>query len=244
MTQEKMYIWTEDTKSGYSFWLNFFNRLVPEAIVQSKKNNSELVKAVSSLLQNDTNKYIIIMDQAFDNPQVIRERKRLMEAIRERNNVYIINIISFEYILLQFDLLTDWVFAEDDELFTKREHLLNVRSRLCNMLNDSNCAGYKDDECISEYINSLKVHNVEQLCAKLLFDITRNTGFEVSKKAIGPCWINNCCEWQERSADDICGLDNIRISSKEKMHQIFIDSVDLVNGFQAAGIGVKSDNNL
>ena len=177
MTQEKMYIWTEDTKSGYSFWLNFFNRLVPEAIVQSKKNNSELVKAVSSLLQNDTNKYIIIMDQAFDNPQVIRERKRLMEAIRERNNVYIINIISFEYILLQFDLLTDWVFAEDDELFTKRE------SRLCNMLNDSNYAGYKDDECISEYINSLKVHNVEQLCAKLLFDITRNTGFEVSKKS-------------------------------------------------------------
>lgn len=92
MTQEKMYIWTEDTKSGYSFWLNFFNRLVPEAI--------------------------------------------------------------------------------------------------------------------------------------------------------GPCWINNCCEWQERAAEDICGLDNIRISSKEKMHQIFTDSVDLVNGFQAAGIGVKSDNNL
>ena len=67
MTQEnKTFIWTEDSKSGYVFWMKFFEILLPEAIVESKKNNSELVKAVSNLLQDDNNKYIIIMDQAFE----------------------------------------------------------------------------------------------------------------------------------------------------------------------------------
>ena len=150
MTQEnKTFIWTEDSKSGYVFWMKFFEILLPEAIVESKKNNSELVKAVSNLLQDDNNKYIIIMDQAFDNPQVIRERKRLLDAIQKRNNVYVINIISFEYLLLQFKYLPKWVFAEDDNLREKREQLLDIRNRLVSILKESNPLYYlsDDDSC-------------------------------------------------------------------------------------------------
>ncbi len=32
-----------------------------------------------------------------------------------------------------------------------------------------------------EYDKHIKEHNIEQLAARLLFDLTRNTGFEVSK---------------------------------------------------------------
>lgn len=38
---------------------------------------------------------------------------------------------------------------------------------------------YKEIQEIMEYDKHIKEHNIEQLAARLLFDLTRNTGFEV-----------------------------------------------------------------
>ena len=83
--------------------------------------------------------------------------------------------------------------------------------------------GYKIIEII-EYDKNIKEHNIEQLSAKLLFDLTRNTGFEVSKGVLGECWIKSCCEWKERQEDDICGLDHNRLSVFDKMKRIYVGS--------------------
>lgn len=56
---------------------------------------------------------------------------------------------------------------------------------------------YKDIREIIEYNENVDNYNVEQLSARILFDLTRNTGFEVSKGNIGECWIKSCCEWKE-----------------------------------------------
>ena len=47
----KTFLWIEDkkNKSGYTFWKTFTEQLFPDVIVESKKNNSELVKAVKRL---------------------------------------------------------------------------------------------------------------------------------------------------------------------------------------------------
>lgn len=49
------YLWIEDReeKSGHIFWQTFMGQLCPEMIVESKKNNSELVKAVKALEDNE-----------------------------------------------------------------------------------------------------------------------------------------------------------------------------------------------
>lgn len=83
---------------------------------------------------------------------------------------------------------------------------------------------YKRIREIVEYDKNIEEHNIEQLSAKLLFDLTRNTGFEVSKGVIGECWIKSCCEWEERQEDDICGLDNSRLSVFDKMKRIYMES--------------------
>ena len=64
----KTFLWIEDRKgkASYTFWENFMKQLCPDVIVESKKNNSELVKAVS-ILQDATNRYIIVFDNSFDN---------------------------------------------------------------------------------------------------------------------------------------------------------------------------------
>lgn len=95
-----------------------------------------------------------------------------------------------------------------------------MREKLVSSI-DSGVLNYKDIQEIVEYDRNLKEHNIEQLAAKLLFDLTRNTGFEVSKGMIGECWIKSCCEWEGRQENDICGLDNGRLSLSDKMKEIY-----------------------
>ena len=83
---------------------------------------------------------------------------------------------------------------------------------------------YKEIQEIVKYDKNIEEHNIEQLTARLLFDLTRNTGFEVSKGVLGECWIRSCCEWEKRQEDDICGLDYNRLSVFDKMKRIYVGS--------------------
>lgn len=215
------YLWIEDRKdkSGYTFWKTLMSQLCPNVIVESKKNNSELVKAVKAL-KDETNKYIIVYDNSFDNIQTYMERRRLKQCVDIKNNVSLMDIICFEYILLEFDNLIGWVFAPNDELFKKRQRVITARDKLVASI-ASGELDYKGIEEIIVYDDSLNKHNIEQLSAKMLFEITRNTGYEVSKGKIGDCWIKDCCEWSERQNNDKCGLDNNHLSLAEKMRSIF-----------------------
>lgn len=74
----KTFLWIEDRKdkASYMFWKTFMQQLFPYVIVESKTNNSELVKAVKSL-QDYNNRYIVLLDNSFDNLQVYHEYKIL-----------------------------------------------------------------------------------------------------------------------------------------------------------------------
>lgn len=215
------YLWIEDRrgKSGYIFWATLMKQLYPDVIVESKKNNSELVKAVKRL--NDTdNKYVIVFDNAFDNQQIYQEQRLLQKYAYTKKNVILMNIICFEYVLLEFDNLINWIYAPDDELLIKRAGAVAAREKLVETLKSGE-VNYKELREIIEYDNRVSNHNIEQLSAKLLFDLTRNTGFEVSKGNIGDCWITSCCEWTDRQADDVCGLDHRKLFVADKMRSIY-----------------------
>ena len=65
---KETYLWIEDgkDKAGFVFWHTLMGQICPEIIVESKNNNSELVKAVRSL-QDTENRYIVVFDNSFDN---------------------------------------------------------------------------------------------------------------------------------------------------------------------------------
>lgn len=219
--QSKIYLWIEDRKgkSSYQFWETMIEQLCPNVVLESKKNNSELVKAVKQI-DNVDNQYIVVFDNSFDNQQIYQEHKRLKNYADTKKNVFLMDIICFEYILLEFDNLIDWIYAPNDIFLTKRADAIRARKKLVEALQACNI-DYKVLREVMEYDSHLSDHNIEQLCAKLLFDLTRNTGFVVSKATIGNCWITSCCEWNDRQADDICGLDNNRLSVKDKMKCIY-----------------------
>lgn len=233
----KTYLWIEDrkNKSGYIFWQTLLGQLCPEIVLESKQNNSELVKAVKAL-EDTENRYIVVFDNSFDNLQVAMEQKVLRKYAGDKENVVLMDIICFEYILLEFKKLIEWIYAPDDEFLVKREKAITAREKLVKTI-QSGEINYKDIREIIEYNENVDNYNVEQLSARILFDLTRNTGFEVSKGSVGECWIKSCCEWEERMSDDICGLDASRLSIKEKMMQI-CEGTSLLKQFQNIGLEV------
>lgn len=233
----KAFIWIEDRKdkAGYIFWKNFLKQLYPDMVVESKKNNSELVKAVKNL-EDTNNKYVIVLDNSFDNLQAAIEQKLLKQYTDQKENVVLLDIICFEYILLEFKNLINWIFASDDEFLKKRAVAISAREKLINSIEIGNM-NYKDIKEIVKYDVHIDEHNIEQLSTKLLFDLTRNTGFEVSKGSIGDCWIKSCCEWENRVDDDICGLDYDRLSVYDKMKSIY-EGTCLKEQFHKAGLEV------
>lgn len=233
----KIFLWIEDRKgkASYIFWNSFLEQLCPDVEVVSKKNNSELVKAVKNLDDTD-NRYVIVFDNSFDNLQVAREQKLLKQYADKKENVVLMDIICFEYILLEFKDLIDWIYAPDDEFLKKRAGAVSAREKLINSI-ESETMNYKDIKEIVEYDEHIGEHNIEQLSAKLLFDLTRNTGFEVSKGKMGECWIKSCCDWLDRNENDICGLDYSRLSIYDKMKSIY-EGTCLKEQFHAAGLEV------
>lgn len=197
------YLWIEDRKgkSSYIFWQTLMGQMFSGIEVESKKNNSELVKAVK-MLEDTENRYIVVFDNSFDNLQIVMEQKLLREYAKVKNNVLLMDIICFEYILLEFKDLIEWIYASDDEFLTKRKKTIAAREKLVNTIQKGEL-NYKDICEIVEYNENVDNYNVEQLSAKILFDLTRNTGFEVFKGNIGECWIKSCCEWEKRMPDDI-----------------------------------------
>lgn len=122
------------------------------------------------------------------------------------------------------------------EFLKKRSLAIAARDEFVRAMRDDKF-NYKRIQKIVEYDTYIEEHNVEQLAAKLLFDLTRNTGFEVSKGTIGDCWIKSCCEWRERQEDDICGLDHNRLSVYDKMKKIYAGS-SLKKQFPKVGLEI------
>ena len=216
------YVWCEDSGSGYAFWNTVFKIMYPEFIVETKNSNTRLNKAIRQI-SDDNNLYYVIVDTVLDNQDVLRELERLKRSIIGKNNIKVIKIHSFEFSLLSFEFLEKWVFAENDDLKEQRKDKLEAREKLVKLISDG---GTADELSLfkSVYQYQSKM-NTEKIVAKLLTEITRNTGFETNKKQVGFCFVNSCCEWDDRQENDLCGLDDKRLSVSEKIEQMVNHSI-------------------
>ena len=226
------YVWCEDSGSGYAFWNTVFKIMYPEFIVETKNSNTRLNKAIRQI-SDDNNLYYVIVDTLLDNQDVLRELERLKRSIIGKNNIKVIKIHSFEFSLLSFEFLEKWVFAENDDLKEQRKDKLEAREKLVKLISDG---GTADELSLfkSVYQYQSKM-NTEKIVAKLLTEITRNTGFETNKKQVGFCFVNSCCEWDDRQENDLCGLDDKRLSVSEKIEQMVNHSI-LQAAFQEVGL--------
>ena len=98
------------------------------------------------------------------------EQKMLRKYAIDKSNVVLMDIICFEYILLEFKELIEWIYAPDDEYLVKREKAITAREKLVKTI-QSGEINYKDISEIIEYNENVDNYNVEQLSARILFDL-------------------------------------------------------------------------
>ena len=218
------YLLCEDTKSGLSFWRFIVQAMNPGCVVEGKGGISNLRRMVS-LIADSEDRYFVVVDYVFDNPSVLREISAITRIAKAKSNVTLIKIHSFEYILLSFALLDKWVFAERDELKEQRKPLLELKDVFVQMIGDGTDSGMLGEGSAAGTYLEEHGYNTEQALSRLLFGITRNTGFETDKSKLGDCFTVDCCKWENRASDDICGLDEAGITSVEKARLIVKYSV-------------------
>ena len=66
--------------------------------------------------------------------QIYMEQKIVKEAADIRDNVFLLNLICFEYTLLEFDKLIDWIYAPEDEFREKCAGAIAAREKLVNII--------------------------------------------------------------------------------------------------------------
>ena len=71
-----------------------------------------------------------MLDNSLDNLQVVMEQKLLKQYSVRKKNVVLMDIICFEYILLEFENLLDWIYAPNDEFLSKRASAISAREKL------------------------------------------------------------------------------------------------------------------
>ena len=115
------------------FYTSIGDELLPEdmAIV-----DDELIQKASALVGYESEKDFasrladVIEENSFDNLQVAMEQKMLRKYVGDKENVILMDIICFEYILLEFKELIEWIYAPDDEFLVKREKAITAREKL------------------------------------------------------------------------------------------------------------------
>mgnify|MGYP002769227426 CR=1 FL=1 len=254
----KIYLWTEDSQSGLEFWKLLTNTLYrhKEIIVETKNNCTELANAVTLIPDNSKDIYLIALDNAKDNTSTSKTYNELISYLENNNktNIHLIDMISFEYIFLNFKYLIDWTFdiIKGDDLYNKRTNWIAIRAAFLQSVNKSytnnSDTDYKNIEMLKDNMKNLGSYTVESCATKIIKEITKNTGFAINKDSenedehFGYCYKHDCdyiaeineCAYsnykdslsKKDPEPEDCGLRYIKNidNTWEKMYEIFKDS--------------------
>ena len=218
-----IYLWIEDKKSGFDFWKDLCGILYKDKVkVESKGNAGNLVKSVEKLIEKDVeNLYYILFDNVADNPVSVQQLIKLKALVRKQSNIKLIEeYISLETSLLSFLNLVDYLDRQKDMSGLNVD--IQARQFLLNYIDFDNSADYSSTREILEYChkyNTKKRYTIESLASSILRNLTKDSGFEVNKGVIGPCWLSSCC------AIDMYTNCKDKFSSEEKVKNLINNSL-------------------
>ena len=183
------YLWTEDTGAGLHFW-KLVNQLFfdDKLIVESKGSNQGIIDAVAELKLEEGDKYYIAFDCVVDN-QDIRNKYRMLKEFAEKskNQIVILDMICFEYLILAFDKLIEWTGTGKKDKIKMREDILAVIED--HRINLSKIT----DEKTLRYISGFKRFSTERVMKSLAGELTENEKWSIKGIYMGECWYKDCC---------------------------------------------------
>ena len=184
---------------------------------------------------NPNDKYIIFMDFVIDNSVVMPFYLKLKAFVQNYPNVYLADVVCFEYIILMFKYFNLWVYPKKDYMSEKYFYYSKIRNAIktcveCgdDWLNYSIIVAYAKSIYGNKYVDV----SLEKIIAVLLSNITHLTYFFVNKTTFSMCWTCNCYMYKKGKKD--CNLYEYHKSSGEKARNLWngtvVKNIILKNG--------------
>ena len=223
------YLWTEDTGAGLHFW-KLVNQIFfeNEFIVESKKSNQGILDAVFRMELKKENKYYIVFDCVLDN-QDIRNKYRLLKSFANHsdNQIVILDIICFEYLILAFDKLVKWTG-------TGKKDKIKMREEIISAIEDHriDLSKIKDEKTL-KYLQGFKRYSTERVMKSLAGELTENEKWSIKGEFMGECWYEDCCI-SEHLENLRCGTPDIKnrrekikaLIQSEEVQKILLDMIN------------------
>lgn len=183
-----LYIVCEDSKMGYRLWKAINDCMLGgKAKVVSSFGITNMVSTIKELGIRRGDRLFC----AIDNIQGVESYKVLVWLGDNVHNIgyryCTTNYSCVEDVFTSFEYLDKWITTLDQE---SREKLDTARKIINNRCKDN-----MDDSLVTN--SKLKkmyptANTDEQMSARIIYDITKNTGFVVSKGGLGRCWTAQC----------------------------------------------------
>lgn len=211
------YIWTEDTGAGLHFWELVNEHLFHgEFVVESKGSNQGVLDAVRELVPSDGDKYYLAFDIVYDNMDVMNKYLELRElAAVYQEQIVILDMICFEYIILSFSKLLEWTGTAKKDKITMREMIL------CAVADHRIDISRIEDRKTKEYLMGFKRYSTERVIKAITYELTENDKWSVKGRQMGDCWHQDCCVKQNNEKTS-CGIP-LGMTGVNKLAELFAD---------------------
>lgn len=206
-----IHIWHEDSSGSATnlFWeflkIHRVSNVLINAEIKGFDGNANLHNHVCNAKYNAHDIYYIFIDCVPDNQKALSYYNGIKEATSNKKNVKVLDLLCFEYMLLKFRYLLNWIkptkltkdYVEGE--IARAELIKVVESHNSWLTNpilvkyivknkgiDTNNQGWQRD---------LFFVSMENLASLILSKMTNGgtTEFGVSKTKLGKCWHCNCC---------------------------------------------------
>lgn len=183
------HIWTEDTGSGLHYWKLVNKYLLRNQFqVESKGGNQGLLDAVRELVPEKGDRYYAAFDVVYDNMDVVNKYLELNElAAIYPEQIVLLDMICFEYIVLCFQKLIEWTG-------TAKQDKIRIRDKIMVAVKDHKIEiGLIDDVKTRDYLKGFKHYSTERVIKAVTYELTENDRWSVKGEKMGDCWYMDCC---------------------------------------------------
>lgn len=212
---------------------NVSNKL-KDVIIQGFDGNDKLASHIKNFNFNTKDKYIILADMVLDNSKALAYYLDISNSIRGYNNVYLSDLLSFEYMMLRFKYFINW--TEPMKIISGYEQAKPIRNKFIHCID--NGISWVTEPDIVNYIvkrkgidtnkpgwqRELTFISSENIATLLLSTMTNGgtTEFGISKTRFGNCWYNNCCHKHNSvNGNNKCRIYKYNKTSLEKAKNLW-----------------------
>lgn len=235
-----IHIWHEDStnSSTQQFWKflqsNQINPLLKNADIQGFSSNKNLRNHIKECIENHNihkaDTYYIFMDCVQDNEVAYRLYNNLLYLTNGYNNIKVMDLLCFEYLMLKFKYLENWIkpIRTSNKNFEKMLELRNIFIDIVETNKDWTKNKYivqfvmaygKAKMMKGEHLD-FKHISEEYISTLMLSKLTSwyNADFCIVKTTLGNCWTCNCLYCNKKYKSKCRRNSNsVRIENKEPL---------------------------